>query len=214
MALLTPEEISCIEDARNFRNTLEAFEYAYDAAVRSIRKKKLVLEFLGFLVAIGLLYVLYAIKAAPLPQSGIKTGNIIHDYISMLGTGISLAVLIITIWGHMAKWDGQLEKKHELSQKAQELAGLYDGLVIQRPVPIDSIRDLSVKRRNFDDLRKHDLAALPGWAMQQAHQHIAMRYLDQKIKCNTCGRQWVPEFAMRRRWIKYIPFKACESCGV
>ena len=207
---LTESELKELGTTRAMQHELEGFEFAYDAVVRRIRFKKLTLEFLGFLVAIAFLYGQYVVKA-----EGTGTqANTIHNVLGYVGTGISLLVMIVTVWGLMANWNGQLEKKHELSRMAQNLVTSLEKLMRQRPLPSAEIQRISDQRVDFDTARKHEHAQLPEWAMQQAHQHVAMKYVDLQIQCKVCGRKWSSELAKRRRWIKLVPFMACESCGV
>lgn len=208
--MLNDDEVNALDTAKHNRNELEGFEHAYDATVRAIRYKKLVLEFLGVLLAIGFLYVLYVVKATPQTSDS----GTVHDLLGLFGTGLSLAVLLFTLWGHMAKWDGQLEKKHDLSRSARRLVTSYEKFIQERPIPIATIGQLAIQRADFDEARKHELATLPRWAMQQAHQHVAMKYPELKITCKVCNRAWSPDLARRRRWVKMVPYLSCESCGV
>ena len=192
------------------QHELEGFEFAYDAVVRSLRFKKLALEFLGFLVAIAFLYVQYVVKA----EGRTPQANTLHDILGYAGTGLSLLVMVGSVWGLMAGWNGQLEKKHELSRTAQDLGTKLEKLMRQRPLPLDEINRISDQRAEFDTARKHEMASLPDWAMQKAHQHVAMKHSDLEIQCKVCGRKWSPELAKRRRWVWLVPFSKCEACGV
>src|SRR5262245_60295146 len=98
-APLSQGDVQLLTEARTAFWKLEAYEFAYDACVRSIYAKRLLLEFLGVAVAIGFLYLQYLAK-----------GNWLHDFIGYVGTGFSLALILLVIWGHIARWQDQIEK--------------------------------------------------------------------------------------------------------
>jgi hypothetical protein len=213
--LLSDEEARIAGEARDAIYDLEAREHALDAAVRALRRKKLINDFLAISVAIGLLYLLYLIqRGGTRLLENPSEAEWYHEVAYLAGTGLSIGLVVRTIWGLMAKWDGQIEKKADLSRDARRLIGALKRQRDQRPLPIADIQTVLRGKEEFDAQTKHELATLPGWAMREGHQHVAMKYVDERLKCKMCGREWEPSFAQRRRWVRFVPFKGCQACGV
>lgn len=203
--ILTDEETRIISIRRDEKLKLEAMEFAYDSAVRSINFRKLVIEFLGVVIAIIFLFILYTLKEQ-FPTA--------HDIAGLVGTGASLIVIIFTIWRYMAKWDEQSEKKSDLSNYIHKVIDQYNEALEVRPVSVDNFTQCSEGLSQVESMKKNPLATLARRHLKLGHQHVAMKYLDLEIRCHVCGRVWSTELAKRRKWINIIPFMGCDGCGV
>ncbi len=203
--MLTEEEVRILSDCRDTKLRLEAMEFAYDSAVRAINFGKLMLEFLSIALAIIFLFILYILK---------DQFSTAHDIASIIGTGVSLIVIILVIWRHVAKWDEQAEKKSELSNYIHQVIDLYNTSLEVRPVSSANFVQCNEGFSQVESMKKDSLATLARRHIKLGHQHIAIKYPDLEIKCNVCGRVWSTELAKRRKWTNIIPFMGCDSCGV
>jgi hypothetical protein len=203
--MLTDEDVRILTKSRDVKLKLEALEFAYDSAVRALNFGKLLLEYLSIALAIIFLYILYILK---------DQSSTIHDVVSIIGTGISLFVIILIIWRHVAKWDEQAEKKSELSAYSHQLVNQYNRSLDLRPVSSTNFIECNAGFNDFESMKKHPLATLTRRHIKLGHQHVAMKYPDLEIKCDVCRRIWDPSFARRRKWTNAVPFVGCDGCGV
>lgn len=203
--MLTEEEVRLLSEARDHKLRSEALEFAYDDAISWIRRRRLFLQFLSILLAVGFLYVLYAMG---------DRGSQLSGFVSVGGRGASLLVMLMTIWGLVFKWDGQVEKKGQLSRQLRTLVGKYEAAMRKRPVDRELLHECDDARLDVDGERKHELGELRTRHLQKGHQHVAMLYSSLELKCTMCGRQWSPKLASRRKWVWAVPFWKCKGCGV
>jgi mobilome CxxCx(11)CxxC protein len=204
MEQLTDDEVRILTQARDARWRLESYEYAYDARVRRLYAYKVVLEFLAVLIAVVFLFVQYVAK---------DRSTIAHDILGLIGTGLSLAVILIVIWGHMDRWTDQIEKKRELSRRCRELIGQHSNLSEVRPVVQDKLRKWVRVCEDFEDERKHELATVPAGCLQAGHQHVGNTHVKDGVLCLKCNRQWTQEMN-RITWMERLFSAKCDACGV
>ena len=186
---LADADVQLLTEARTAFWKLEAYEFAYDACIRSIYGKRMILEFLGIAVAIGFLYLQY-----------LAGHGWLHDVIGYVGTGCSLALILMVIWGHIARWQDQVEKKRDLSLVIHDLKQKYAAVTVIRPVDQDKIRKWTAASEAFHAERKHDLASLPRFYLKRGHQHVGNMHQADGVKCPVCGKVWSPELN-KRRWM-------------
>jgi hypothetical protein len=200
---LTEAEALLLTEARTAKWKLEAYEFAYDAYIRTLHGRKTLLEFLAVLVAVVFLFLQYLVKEQ----------QAAHTVLGYIGTGLSLAVILIVVWGYIARWPDQIEKKRELSAKIRGMLGEHKKLTEVRPLAEAKIRRWLAECLEFEGERKHELATVPRYYLKRAHQHIGNTYPGCGFKCTMCGREWVPEMNKRAFWT-WLPFFGCNSCGV
>lgn len=181
------------------------FEFAYDSAVRKIFFLKLILEFSSIALAIIFLFTLYIFK---------DQSSALHDVTSTIGTGVSLFIIILIIWRHVAKWDEQAEKKSDLSNYIHKIVDEYNKTLELKPISRDNFIQCDKGFSKVESMKKDSLATLARLHLKLGYQHIAMKYRDLGIECDVCDRAWSPTFAKRRRWTNIISFISCEGCGV
>src|SRR5690606_35275244 len=87
-APLTDGQLALLTQARTYRWKFEAYEFAYDARVRKLCSNKTVLEFLAVLVALLFLFLQYLVKE----------DHTAHTMLGYVGTGLSLAVILMVVW--------------------------------------------------------------------------------------------------------------------
>src|SRR4051812_13843313 len=106
------EHVPLLTEARTKRWLIEGYEFAYEARVRRLYHNKLILEFTSVLFAFLFLYLQFIAKG---------NSAVIHDALGVIGTGMSGAIILMGIWGYMARWTDQIEKKRELARQYRDL---------------------------------------------------------------------------------------------
>jgi hypothetical protein len=207
-AELSESDIRLLTDARNRRWKLEGYEFAYDARIRRLNYYKLILEFLAFLVAFTLLFVEYLVSNSPRA----------HDLVSLVEKGLSIAIIVIVVWGHMARWVDQIEKKRELSHRCHELIGVHSALSDERPVATSKLKKWL---KDCDDLeveRKHESATLPRRYLRDGHQHVGNTHVQEGVLSLMCSRRWTPEMNRISFWanstVTVFSLRYWGRCGV
>jgi mobilome CxxCx(11)CxxC protein len=200
---MTDAEQSLLTEARTERWKLESYEFAYDCAVRSLDRKKTVLDFLGILIAIVFLFLQYLFKEV----------TFFHTVLTYLGTGLSLAVILMVIWGLISRWTDQIEKKRDLSRAIRGLIQEHERVRTIRPVDERKIRKWLQDCVAFHESRKHVLAELPAYCMKLGFQHVGNSYPNDKVTCAVCGKIWTTNSNRRARWT-WLPWFGCKNCGV
>lgn len=199
--MLTEEQARILADLRSHRLQLEAYEFACDSSVRRLRWKKRILEFLGIALAIGVLFVLYILGP-----------GVVHDIVSQVATGLSLLLIVMSIWGLMSKWDQQIETKAAISADLNDLVEQFQ--LAEVSLDEKQIRSCHEFRLRVEKRRKHETAEVDRIDLQLAHQHVACKYSADEIECGKCRRKWRKEFASQNRlWLR-LPWKVCSACGV
>jgi hypothetical protein len=202
--LLDNDEVKVLSECRDIRWHLEALEYAYDAHVRRLYFYKVLLEFLAFLVAVVFLFIQYVAK---------DRWPAVHDWLGIIGTALSLAVIVVVVWGHMARWTDQIEKKRELSRRCRELITEHSSYRETRPVAQSKLRKWLSECEKFEDSRKHELATVPPGCLQGGHQHVGNTHVRDGVQCKKCNRQWTQEMN-RITWSERLFSQKCDACGV
>ena len=182
---------------------MEAYEFAYDAHIRSLNRRKTVLEFLAVLVAVVFLFLQYIVKER----------EAAHAALGYVGTALSLAVILMVIWGHMDGWPRQIEKKRELSALIREMLVQHGKIADSRPIDEAKIRKWLVACEGFEEKRKHEMATVPALNLKRGFQHVGNTHPTAGLKCTKCDKVWTPESNARARW-SWVPFFGCDSCGV
>ena len=125
---------------------------------------------------------------------------------------LSLAVILIVIWGHMARWTDQIEKKRELSHRCRELVTEHSSLRDTRPVAQSKLRKWLSECELFEDFRKHELATVPPGCLQGGHQHVGNTHVKDGVQCKKCNRsKWTQEMN-RITWSKRLFSQKCDAC--
>jgi mobilome CxxCx(11)CxxC protein len=201
--VLSEEEALLLTEARTAKWTLEQYEFAYDARIRAINHNRTVLEFLGVLVALLFLFLQYVVKEQ----------EATHAVLGYVGTGLSLAIILMGIWGYMNRWPDQIEKKRDLSREIRDMLGHHKRLSEARPLDEAKLRKWLEICLAFEEQRKHELAVVPLACLQAGYQHVANMYPDCGVKCKKCQREWKPEMNQHlRSWRLWR--QKCDACGV
>lgn len=201
---LSQADVDLLTEARTARWRLEAVEYAYDASVRSIVSTKTVLEFLAVLVAVLFLFLQYLATRENYPVA--------HDLLGYIGAAASLAVILMVIWGYMARWPDQIDKKRELSSGIHDMLGKHRALSEERPLDHAKLRKWIGGCEAFEEKRKHELATVSRYFLMRGFQHVGNKYPRSGVTCSLCGQAWTTE-SNRKAWKAYLPFGRCRGCG-
>ena len=202
--LLTDDEVAILTTARTLKWRLEVYEYAYDVSGRRLYHLGVLLRFLGAAVAILFLYFRLITSADPE----------LNKWLGHAGTGFSILLLLGTIWGAFARWTDQIAKKKELSREARQMIVQHRQITEERPVKKSKVQKWIVAAESFDEDRKHELATVDMYYLQQGHQHVCNLNPMAGIKCMKCDRIWTPAMNKRAKWIRWVPFLKCDNCGV
>lgn len=200
---MTDAEIQLLTEARTAKWKLEIYEFAYDAAVRSMNRWRLLIQYSGVAIAIVFLYLRYLSKE----------DTAAHGLLSNVGTGLSLVVILATIWAAFARWPDQIEKKRELSRSIRDLLSTHRKVTDPRPVDEKGIKDWLATCHDFEEKRKHESATVARYYLMRGFQHVGNLYPASGMKCTICSKEWTSE-SNRRVWRTFFPFIRCDSCGV
>jgi mobilome CxxCx(11)CxxC protein len=201
--MLDDQTCRLLTDARTWQWKLEAYEFAYDGRVRRLAFYKTLLEFLAVLVAILFLYLQYLVKEH----------DTAHAILGYVGAGASLLVILFVVWGYIARWPDQIEKKRELSSTLRDMIGKHRKLSEARPVDREKTQKWIDSCLAFEEQRKHELATVPVYYLKRGFQHVGNAYPGRGVNCTKCGKDWVPGSNKRARYT-WVPFFGCDGCGV
>lgn len=201
--LLTDQETRDITLARTASWLLESSEHSYDASIRLLYSLKSLIDFSAILIAIVFLFLQYLAK---------DKNPTLHDTLGVVGTGLSLFVVLLTVWGLVDRWTDRIEKKQELSRRIRELLTEHRLVTTRRPVDEKKIHAWLTKCDEFGEAKKHLLATLLPKHLISGFQHMANLHPDSGVTCPICGNKWsAASNAKARTWIR---FKKCSNCGV
>lgn len=200
---LNDEQTRVLTEARTAKWRLETYEFAYGSRIRKLRWNRIVLDFLGVAVAVVFLFLQWLVK---------DTDAAMHELFSYIGTGLSLVVILMAVWGLMARWQNQIDAQQRLSRKARELI-LAHRDAVAAPVLPERVRKWIATCEAFEEDRKDPDGAVPRYYLQRGFQHTGNSNPNCGLKCSMCGREWTPEMN-RNSWHTWIPFFGCDNCGV
>ncbi len=202
--LLNEAEQLLLTEVRTAKWKLETYEFAYDANIRWLNFWKIMIDFLSILIAVVFLFLQYVFK---------DKNATTHEWLGYFGTALSIAVILLAIWGAFARWTDQIEKKQELSREARSLIIQQAKLIEVRPIDEKKLRAWLRECAVYEEERKHILAAVPRIFLKRGFQHLGNTYSSSGVVCSMCGKQWNSESNKRARWT-WIGFWGCENCGV
>ena len=202
--LLSPEDTQILTEARTASWRIEQYEFAYDYTVRRLSWWQTVFEFMGVLLALLFLFL----------QVAVPDANIQAEYVlGLVGTGLSLGLLLLTVWALIDQWKSRIERMQKLSTSARDLIKQYEKNVVIRPVDHAKIRKWLLDVIGFDELRKDPLAVPSNLAMTKGFQHIGNRHMGRGVVCSICNNEWKHACNKSARW-SWIPLFGCKECGV
>lgn len=198
---LISEDSSSLTALRDNRLTLELFEYAAEYSINCIRSRRKLLAFSSIAVFISTILALWILK-----------NSTMYLYISYLTTLLAGLLVVLTIWGYIAKWDQQIETKVQLSHNIQKAILLVKNA--ERTLQQDQIEDCISSYENIVSQRKYETNQVSSRAMQLAYQHIASKYIDLGLVCSKCDRIWLSRYSLQRAIWMRIPGAVCPACGI
>ena len=203
-ALLSDEDTQLLTEARTSSWRLQHHEYAYDYTVRKLSSMQTLFDFLGILLAIVFIYLQVAV-----PDSKVN----VEYVLGLIGTGLSLILILVTVWASMAQWKSRIERMQNLSTTAHNLLKQYEKIVVVRPVDHAKIRKWQLDVIDFDEERKDPLSLPWSLGMVRGFQHMANRNHGRGVVCGICHSEWKPENNKKAKW-SWLPFYGCSECGV
>lgn len=203
-AILSDADTRLLTEARTASWKLQQYEYAYDVAVHSLAWRQTLVEFLGVVVAVIFVFMQIAV-----PDSKVDVEHVL----GIAGTGMSLLVILATIWASMAQWKTRIEKMQKLSTEARQLLKSYEMVIPLRPVDHPKIRSWMISALDYEERRKEPLAKVSTIAMKRGFQHVGKQHAGRGVVCGACNREWNYESNRRARWT-WLPFYGCSECGV
>jgi hypothetical protein len=203
-AQLSEEDVRLLTEARTASWRLQQYEFAFDLTVRKLSFYHTLLDFGGVLVAVLFLYL-----QSVVPDANAK----LESVLSYVGSGLSVAIILFSIWGAMAQWKRRIEKMQALSTNCRELVTTYEKLVVARPVDHPKLRKWLLDSMSFEEAKKEPLAVFSSSAMKRGFKHIGNLHMGRSVVCSICNKEWTHESNKKSRW-SWVPFKGCEGCGV
>jgi hypothetical protein len=113
-------------------------------------------QFASFFVAVAFLYLRYLFKE----------NSDLHQVVGNVGTGLSLLVMCLTVWGAFARWTDQVSKKRQLSEQIRAFVVQHHKFADARPADKKKITKWLADVEEFEDERKHELATVGGWFLR------------------------------------------------
>jgi hypothetical protein len=208
---LTEHEAQALGAALNGCLQLEAKRFALDEAVGRIEKRQAAYDILGALLAVWLLFVLWGIRLLFPPGHFQEWADRVATF---GGTGLSLAVLSLSLWSWRGEWGAQADRKRELAREARSLVAEFEEVRHEPKFDLKKLDKWKRKLNEFESRMSERLARVPARCLQLGHQHVGIRHHQERpIICQACGRPWEPRFAQlsrtwRSRWW------GCRGCGV
>jgi len=202
--VLSDAEIRLLTEARTASWRVEQYEHEYDMTVRALTFRQTVLDYLAVLIALIFLFLHFAVP---------DKNKEMQAVLGIVGTGLSLSVILATIWASMAQWKARIEKMRTLSSEARELLKSHERLAAKRPVVEEELRGWIIDCLSFDDHRKEPVATVSSLCSKRAFQHVGNRHVGRGVVCGICNKEWTHESNKRARW-SWIPFFGCSGCGV
>ncbi len=143
--LLSNEDTVLLTEARTASWRIEQYEFAYDYTVRRLSSLQTRFDFLGVLLAIVFIFLQVAV-----PDSKVN----VEYTLGIVGTGLSLILILATIWASMAQWKSKIERMQKLSTTARDLLKQYEKVVVVRPVDHAKIRKWLLDVLDFDPRKR------------------------------------------------------------
>jgi hypothetical protein len=200
--LLTDDQAKVLAEARVVKWTIEAYEFSYNSSIRSLIARKRVAEYASYALAVIFLFFQYVAK---------ENWPTLHTILSYTGVGLGIVTVLVGIWGHLDKWDEQIDKKKELATQCRVLATKHYALTLKLPPDESAVRRWMIECHAFEGERQHVHGSIGDRFYRLAHQHVGNTYPDEGVKCKKCNRIWSHEL---NRKIARLPWGFCPSCGV
>lgn len=200
---LSDADVQILTEARTASWLLQQYEFAYDYMVKKLTNIQTVLAFSGVVIAVLFVYLQNLVPETHTTQ--IK-------WLGNLGTGLSLGVILATIWGSMNQWNARIDKMQRLSTSARVLLREHQKITAIRPVDHEKIRSWNLKTVDFEEERKDPLAETWQLALQRGFQHIGNKHMRRSVVCPICDKEWSSD--SNQQIGKPFLSRKCSNCGV
>ncbi len=201
--LLSNEDTVLLTEARTASWRIQQYEFAYDYTVRRLSSLQTLFDFLAVLLAIVFIYLQVAVPDAKVD---------LEKTLGIVGTGLSVVLILATIWVSMAQWKSRIERMQKLSTAARELLKAYEKAVTPRPVDHAKIRKWLLDTSDFDGARKDPLSSPSTLGMKRGFQHVGNRNMGRGVLCSICNNEWTHECNKSAKWT-WMPLYGCSECG-
>lgn len=200
---LSDADKQILTDARTASWLLQQYEFAYVYMVKKLTNTQTFLAFSGVVIAVLFVYLQNLVPETHTTQT---------KWLGNIGTGLSLGVILATIWGSMNQWNARIEKMQRLSTSAKGLLREHQKITAIRPVDHEKIRSWLLKILDFEEERKDPLADTWQIALQRGFQHIGNKHMKRSVVCPICDKEWSSDSNQQIGW----PFlnRKCSNCGV
>ncbi len=202
--LLSNEDTVLLTEARTASWRIQQYEFAYDYTVRRLLSLQTLLDFLAVMLAIVFIYLQMAV-----PDRNVD----LQQLLGLIGTGLSLLLILATIWASMAQWKSKIDRMQKLSTAARELLKAYEKAVTPRPVDHAKIRKWLLDTSDFDESRKDPLSLPLALGMKRGFQHVGNRNMGRGVLCSICNNEWTHKCNKSATWT-WMPFYGCSECGI
>ena len=202
--LLSNEDTVLLTESRTASWRIQQYEFAYDYTVRRLSSLQTLFDFLAVLLAIVFIYLQVAVPDAKID---------LERTLGVIGTGLSLVLILATIWISMAQWKSRIDRMQKLSTAARQLLKAYEKTVTPRPVDHAKIRTWLLDTSDFDEARKDPLSSPSTLAMRRGFQHIGNRNMGRGVLCSICNNEWTHDCNKSAKWT-WMPFYGCSECGI
>lgn len=199
---LTDEQARLLAEARVLEWTLEGYEFAYNASIKSLIARKRLAEYSGYALAVLFLFFQYVTK---------ENWPTVHVVLSYAGIGLGILTVLVGVWGHLDKWDEQIDKKKELARRCREMVTEHYALTLTLPPDEAALRRWMITSQAFEGERQHVHGTVGEGFYKLAHRHVGNTYPDLGVKCKKCNRSWSHEMNRNTSW---WPWYGCPACGV
>lgn len=175
-----------------------------DYTVRRLSSLQAFLDFLAVALAIVFIYLQVAVPDASLD---------LEHLLGVVGTGLSVLLIVATVWTSMSQWKSKIDRMQKLSTAARDLLKTYEKAVAPRPVDHAKIRKWLLDTSDFDESRKDPLASPMSLGMKKGFQHVGNRNMGRGVLCSICNNEWTHKCNKSAKWT-WMPFYGCSECGI